>query len=283
MRPSGHALRSAAAAALIGALCAMPASGAALCSQTCENAFAECERSLVGRFRNGMSIQDAYRQCREQIDKHGDADGEMCAPARQACGLPPAPCPAPSARPAAAPSPSLRLRRADTLTANHGTQAEGGGMRVRVCGHADDAGVQGRCRSEHVRRPVPRARQRELLVRPAAAPSLSQPSPRRPTPTPTATCWSSPPAHIADFALPRCSWFALGIGRMCEGDGECGTEEISNCPGRDAPDASPLEAVAPVGALKNSDVYRLVPCNTKPPPDQQRGRVILAPPLLSRG
>lgn len=85
MRPrSGHTLRSAASAALIGALCAVPASGAALCSQSCENAFAECERSLVGRFRNGMSIQDAYRQCREQVDKYGDEDGEMCAAQRPA-------------------------------------------------------------------------------------------------------------------------------------------------------------------------------------------------------
>ena len=92
MRPrSGHTLRSAASAALIGALCAVPASGAALCSQPCENAFAECERSLVGRFRNGMSIQDAYRQCREQVDKYGDEDGEMCAAQRPAYRPPTAP------------------------------------------------------------------------------------------------------------------------------------------------------------------------------------------------
>lgn len=154
-------------------------------------------------------------------------------------------------------------------------------MRAQVRGHADDAGVQGRCRGGHVRRSVPRARQRELLVRypppPSRQPPPPRPDPRRPDPTPAAT-WSSPPAHIADFALPRCSWFALGIGRMCEGDGECGTEEISNCPGRDAPDASPLEAAAPVGALRNSDVYRLVPCTTQPAPDQRPGRVIIAPP-----
>ena len=63
----------------------------------------------------------------------------------------------------------------------------------------------------------------------------------------------------SDHMLPSCA--AVAPGEFCEADGECGTQEINNCPGRDTGD--------PIDGL-GADVYRRRACvgtaSPSPPP-----------------
>ena len=72
----------------------------------------------------------------------------------------------------------------------------------------------------------------------------------------------------ADTMLPSCD--AVEAGAFCEADGECGTSNINNCPGRDSDD--PVDGVG-------ADIYRRIACAGGPlPPSPPPLPPLLPPP-----